>query len=160
VTTSDAQMIARAIQDALTGATLKALQAAAEAVKAGATSGEAVAATLGADAPREVRSAVVALAAEGRLNTLPAVLQAYERATSRGGSQVLDANVTSAVALGDADQAAIVADLRGKYGESLVVHFDIDESLIGGLIVRVGDQVLDNSLRARLSAVQRSMLTS
>jgi F-type H+-transporting ATPase subunit delta len=73
---------------------------------------------------------------------------------------VLDANVTSAVVLGDADQAAIVADLRGKYGESLVVHFDIDESLIGGLIVRVGDQVLDNSLRTRLSAVQRSMLTS
>jgi F-type H+-transporting ATPase subunit delta len=32
--------------------------------------------------------------------------------------------------------------------------------LIGGLIIRIGDQVLDNSLRARLSAVQRNMLAS
>jgi F-type H+-transporting ATPase subunit delta len=86
-------------------------------------------------------------------------VQAYEVATNRG-TQVLDATVTSAVELADAEQAAIAADLRGKYGDSLVVHFDVDETLIGGLIVRVGDQVLDNSLRARLSAVQRSMLTS
>jgi len=50
--------------------------------------------------------------------------------------------------------------LRGKYGEGLTVHFDVDASLIGGLIVRVGDQVLDNSLRTRLSAVKNSMLTS
>ena len=159
MTTSDAQMIARAIQDALTASTLKALRAAATAVSAGATSADAVTAKLEADAPREVRNAVAALAAEGRLNTLPAVVQAYEVATNRG-TQVLDATVTSAVALADAEQAAIAADLRGKYGESLVVHFDVDETLIGGLIVRVGDRVLDNSLRARLSAVQRSMLTS
>jgi F-type H+-transporting ATPase subunit delta len=62
--------------------------------------------------------------------------------------------------LSDDEQATTIADLRGEYGQGLVVHFTVDESLIGGLIVRVGDQVLDNSLRTRLSAVQRSMLTS
>jgi F-type H+-transporting ATPase subunit delta len=73
---------------------------------------------------------------------------------------VLEATITSAVALSDAEQATTIADLRGKYGQGLEVQFAVDESLIGGLIVRVGDQVLDNSLRTRLSAVQRSMLTS
>jgi F-type H+-transporting ATPase subunit delta len=40
------------------------------------------------------------------------------------------------------------------------MSFEVDESLIGGLIIRVGDQVLDTSLRTRLGHVQRSMLTS
>lgn len=157
MTTSDAQMIARAIQEALNGATLNALNAAAEAVRGGATSVDAVNAKMGADAPREVRNAVAALASN--LNVLPAVAKAFEQATQRG-TQALEASVTSAEVLGDAEQAAVVADLRGKYGEGLTVSFDVDESLIGGLIVRVGDQVLDNSLRTRLSAVQRSMLNS
>jgi F-type H+-transporting ATPase subunit delta len=40
------------------------------------------------------------------------------------------------------------------------VRFHVDESLLGGLVIRVGDQVLDNSLRTRLSAIQRNMLNS
>lgn len=159
MTTSDAQMIARALQEALNGAALKALRAAAEAVRGGASSADSVNAVLGADAPREVRNVVATLAAAGRLNSLEAVAKAFESATSRG-TQALEATVTSAVALSDEEQATTITDLRGKYGEGLVVHFAVDESLIGGLIVRVGDQVLDNSLRTRLSAVQRSMLTS
>jgi hypothetical protein len=70
VTTSDAQMIARALQEALNGAALKALRAAAEAVRGGASSADSVNAVLGADAPREVRNVVAASAAAGRLNSL------------------------------------------------------------------------------------------
>ena len=149
MTTSDAQMIARALQEALNGAALKSLRVAAEAVRGGASSADSVNAVLGADAPREVRNVVATLAAAGRLNSIEAVVKAFESAT-----------ITSAGALSDDEQATTIADLRGKYGQGLVVHFAVDESLIGGLIVRVGDQVLDNSLRTRLSAVQRSMLTS
>lgn len=159
MTTSDTQMIARALQEALNGAALKSLRVAAEAVRNGASSADSVNAVLGADAPREVRNVVATLAAAGRLNSIEAVVKAFESATSRG-TQALEATVTSAVALSDAEQATTIADLRGKYGQGLEVEFAVDESLIGGLIVRVGDQVLDNSLRTRLSAVQRSMLTS
>ena len=41
---------------------------------------------------------------------------------------------------------------RSRYGADLKVSFGVDQSLIGGLIIRVGDQVLDNSLRTRLTA--------
>lgn len=157
MSTSDAQMIAKALQEASQQAILKALQAATKAVQGGATSADAVNAKLGADAPREVKNLVATLGASGTLAVLESVSKAFERATQRG-TQVIDAAVVSAVALGDAEQAAITADLRGKYGESLQVNFSVDEALIGGLVVRVGDQVLDNSLRTRLSAVQRSML--
>ena len=62
--------------------------------------------------------------------------------------------------LTEAQQATITGDLRSRYGADLKVSFGVDQSLIGGLIIRVGDQVLDNSLRTRLSAVQRNMLAS
>lgn len=159
MTTSDAQMIARAIQEALTTSALTALKAAATAVKNGAQSADAVSAAIGADAPREVRNAIATLANSGQLNALPAVAAAYEQ-VSQKGVQILKALVTSAEALSDAKQAEVIADLRGKYGEDLAVSFDVDGSLIGGLIIRVGDRVLDNSLRTRLSAVKQSMVTS
>lgn len=100
MTTSDAQMIARALQEALNGAALKSLRVAAEAVRGGASSADSVNAVLGADAPREVRNVVATLAAAGRLNSIEAVVKAFESATSRG-NQVLEATVTSAVALSD-----------------------------------------------------------
>ena len=159
MTTSDAQMIARAIQEAVNASTLKALKAAAEAVKSGAQSADAVTAKLGADAPREVRNVVATMANNGQLNSLPAVAAAYEKATQRA-NHALEAHITSAEALSDTKQNEVIADLRGKYGDGLTVHFTVDASLIGGLIVRVGDQVLDNSLRTRLSAVKNSMMTS
>jgi F-type H+-transporting ATPase subunit delta len=152
-------MIARAIQEALTTSALTALKAAATAVKNGAQSADAVSAAIGADAPREVRNAIATLANSGQLNALPAVAAAYEQ-VSQKGVQILKALVTSAEALSDAKQAEVIADLRGKYGEDLAVSFDVDGSLIGGLIIRVGDRVLDNSLRTRLSAVKQSMVTS
>jgi F-type H+-transporting ATPase subunit delta len=51
--------------------------------------------------------------------------------------------------------------LQQRYPQAeLDVKFSVDESLIGGLVIRVGDQVLDNSLRSRLGAIQRNMLVS
>ena len=89
MTTSDAQMIARAIQEALNTSALKALKAAADAVKAGAQSADAVTAKMGADAPREVRNVVATLANNGQLNTLPAAAAGMRRhATERAPAAV------------------------------------------------------------------------
>jgi F-type H+-transporting ATPase subunit delta len=76
------------------------------------------------------------------------------------GSGPRDAEVTSAVALEQAQQNAILQQLRGKYGPALDVKFVVDETLLGGLIVRVGDRVLDSSVRSRLAQVQQRMLAS
>lgn len=104
----------------------------------------------------QVRNFLMLLASEGLLDQLGPITQAFEGyATSRGTA--VDAEVTSAVALDEAQRAKIARELRERYGKELELQFSIDPSLIGGLIIRVGDQVLDNSLRTRLNAVQRSM---
>ncbi len=76
------------------------------------------------------------------------------------GSGPREAEVTSAVALERSQQDAIIQQLRAKYGPALDIRFVIDESILGGLIVRVGDRVLDTSVRSRLVQVQQRMLTS
>jgi F-type H+-transporting ATPase subunit delta len=156
-------VFARALYESLVGGALKTLRAAAARLEGAGDAGpdlEArITAALPPDAPREVRNFLMVLASEGTLDRLPAIIQAFE-GYSQSEARVLTSEVTSAVPLSETQQAHIIDDLRQRYGDRLEVRFSVDPSLIGGLIIRVGDQVLDNSLRARLSAVQRNMLAS
>jgi F-type H+-transporting ATPase subunit delta len=160
VSTSESQVIARALYDALVGQALNALRTAARSIDgAGDVTQERLNALLPADTPREVRNLLTVLAAEKRLGNLAGVAQSFEQ-YAQSATRPLEGEVISAVELSDAQRAHILSDLRGRYGERLEVRYSVDATLIGGLIIRVGDQVLDNSLRTRLSAVQRNMLTS
>lgn len=163
MSTSESQVYARALLDGLLGDAQKALKAAAKLLDGAqgdpaALQQQAIAA-LPADAPREVRNFLVALAQDGKLDLLPAVVQSFEQ-YGQSNARPLTGEVISAIELDEPQRAKIAADLRKRYGERLELRYGVDASLIGGLIIRIGDQVLDNSLRARLSAVQRNMLAS
>jgi F-type H+-transporting ATPase subunit delta len=161
-TTADARAIAGALYESLVGKALEQLQAAAPKL-AGMGFGDPtqrVDAALPADALPQVRNFLLGLAREGLLDQVAEVTEAFAAYAAKAQAVALDAAVTSAVALSEAQQATITSDLQARYGADLKVSFDVDESLIGGLIIRVGDQVLDNSLRTRLSALQRNMLAS
>jgi F-type H+-transporting ATPase subunit delta len=162
VSTSEAQVSARALYDSLVGGALQSLQTAATKLErgdSGADVEERITAALPPNTSREVRNFLLALAREGALDQLPEIARAFER-YAQGAVQTLNGEVISAVALDDAQRARISDELRERYGNQLELRFNVDPSLIGGLIIRIGDQVLDNSLRSRLSAVQRNMLAS
>ncbi|MCS6840466.1 MAG: ATP synthase F1 subunit delta [Roseiflexus sp.] len=154
---SEAQVIARALFDSLTGAALQALRAAASVN--GEMTPERVLAALPEDAPREVRNLILALGRDGNLDRLPTVVAAFEQMTRRGGAQPLKGEVISAVELSPQQRERITEQLKARYGPDLELRFHVDASLIGGLIIRVGDQVLDTSLRTRIAAIQRNMMT-
>ncbi len=154
---SESQAIARALFDALTGAALQALHAATSVN--GEVTPERVLAALPADAPREVCNLILALGREGNLDRLPAVVAAFEQMTRRGGARPLTGEVISAVELSEHQRERIADQLKARYGPDLELRFSVDESLIGGLIIRIGDQVLDTSLRTRMAAIQRNMMT-
>ncbi len=163
MSTSEAQVIAQALFDSVMSRTLQALSTAADTLQGASDTGasaQQVVNALPADAPQEVRNVLVTLANMNSLHRLPQVVQSFERFMARGPQESLDAEVVSAVELSSEQQNHVASSLRERYGNGLDVRFTIDPSLIGGLIIRVGDQVLDNSLRARLSAVQRTMQSS
>src|SRR3712207_6421202 len=100
----------------------------------------------------------VTLREQGAEDQFDAVVESFFELVRGSGPR--DAEVTSALPLDQSQQNAILQQLRAKYGPTLAVKFVVDESILGGLIVRVGDQVLDDSVRSRLAEVQQRMLAS
>ena len=66
------------------------------------------------------------------------------------------ARVESAVAAPDALKSSVTANLAQRYGAGLNISFGVSPELIGGLRVKVGSDVFDGSVRARLNALAES----
>ena len=70
---------------------------------------------------------------------------------------IAHATVTTAVALDGDERAAIAARLSAMTGKRVDVTPVVDESIIGGVIARIGDQLIDGSTRTRLVALKRRL---
>ncbi len=65
--------------------------------------------------------------------------------------------VTSALPLSDAEQAGVKADLAKQLGAISDISFDVDPSILGGLVVRVGDKVIDGSVSSKVGAMRQQL---
>ena len=65
--------------------------------------------------------------------------------------------VTSAVPLGDEDRAAVQRRLIDITGGPVVLETHVDENILGGLVVRIGDRLIDGSTKNRLLALKRRL---
>lgn len=70
---------------------------------------------------------------------------------------IAQAQVTSAVPLDATQVSAIEAKLSEATGKRVRAALTVDSSLVGGLIIRVGDQLLDSSVRTRLRMLRRQL---
>lgn len=68
------------------------------------------------------------------------------------------ARVTVSREMNDADKAALAESLSKALGKTVVPHFSVHPAILGGVIVRVGDTVMDGSVRRRLSALRARMV--
>ena len=92
----------------------------------------------------------------GRARDLAAIVdKLVERSTSERGQEV--AEVRSAMPL-DADQQKRLADALGKAtGKKVSVKVIVDPAVLGGVVARVGDTVIDGSVRHRLSQLKAAL---
>jgi F-type H+-transporting ATPase subunit b len=67
------------------------------------------------------------------------------------------AEVTSALPLTDEEKTAVKEDILSKIGEHATVTFRVDPSILGGLVIRVGDKVLDGSVEGRLEGMRQRL---
>ena len=117
---------------------------------------DALAAALPGDIPAELVNVLKLVVQNGDLDQLAEISAALGR-TVRGQAAPMQAEVTSATELSEADQAKIRTQLIQKHGDSLVIQFNVDPSLLGGLRVRIGDSLIDNSVASRLTALRESI---
>lgn len=98
---------------------------------------------------------VIARLVESKPRDYRAVLAALHRLT-RLEIKRRKVLVESAVELDESTRQRIVADLTAKYGPGLAVEYTITPELIGGLRMRVGDDVLDGSVKGRLDRLAQA----
>ena len=96
------------------------------------------------------------LAQKRRLFVLPQVLaQLRQRIADEKG--LVTAEVTTAKALTKAQSEKLAKTLKAQVGKDVDIVETVDETLIGGLIVKMGSQMVDTSVRSKLSALQTNM---
>jgi len=101
----------------------------------------------------EAKNFINMLVENGRVALLPEIgAQFHELKNSQEGAA--DADITSAFDMSDAQVKQLIATLEKKFGRKLNPSVSVDSSLIGGVRVVVGDEVLDTSVRAKLQQMQ------
>jgi len=101
----------------------------------------------------KARNFLRALIANGRLTVLPEIAAQF-RALVNASQGEADAVVHSAFPLEGAALAEVVSSLEKRFGRKLNATVKVDESLIGGVRVEVGDEVIDASVKARLERMR------
>ena len=107
--------------------------------------------------PRPFLRFLQALVNHRRQMLLPAIAHEFHDLVDQVEGR-MHASVTVVRDPDEDEQRAISAELSRAYGKEVVPHFLVNPAILGGVVVRVGDTVLDGSVRRRLATLRRRML--
>jgi F-type H+-transporting ATPase subunit delta len=104
----------------------------------------------------EIENLVRLLAENGRLDVLAEIRSQYE-ALKNEREGVVEAEITTAFEMDQAQLADLVSRLEKKTGRKVRARVSVDKALIGGVKIAIGDQVIDGSARAQLGALENAL---
>jgi F-type H+-transporting ATPase subunit delta len=108
--------------------------------------------------PRNFIRFLHAVVAHRRQMMIPAIAHEYHDLVDQVEGR-MHASVTVAREADAAERSVVVQQLSRAIGKEVVPHFHVNPSILGGVVVRVGDTVLDGSVRRRLAKLKTRMLT-
>ncbi len=114
----------------------------------------AVAASMGLDPLTS--NFVGVLAQNRRLSQLPAVIRTFQTLLSNHKGETL-AEVISAHPLSKTQITALQKSLRARVGRDVSLDAKVDPAILGGLVVKIGSQMIDSSIRTRLNTLAQAM---
>lgn len=104
----------------------------------------------------ELLSFLLVLIDKNRILGLEGKLQQMENIRLEK-SNTLVADIKTVVVLKDDERKAIIDKLQDKYKKNILLKEEIDKDIIGGVYIRVGDDIIDDSLRAKLQNMKKLM---
>lgn len=111
-----------------------------------------------AEAKPETQNFLKLLASKNHVHLLPQIIAEFDRRIQHG-PQGHAAQITSAVELSADERRALESKLRAKFGAETAFEYSLNPDLIGGVLVRIGDKILDGSVAGKLAAL-KDKLTS
>ena len=106
--------------------------------------------------PRAIRSVLLLLEQRDRIALLPAIAREFGDLVDRRAG-IVKAKITTAMPLDDAQRKTFVQRLEKSSGKELRATFAVDQDLIGGARVQLGDHLIDSSVRAQLAALRSQL---
>jgi F-type H+-transporting ATPase subunit delta len=110
-------------------------------------------------ADREVRNLVYLLASKNQVHMLDDIVAAFDKMVSAGAPGNM-ARVTTTIPLTDPERATLESKLRAQYGADLAFDYRLDPDILGGVVVRIGDIVIDGSVAGKLAQMRQKMQTA
>ena len=118
--------------------------------------GELVTGVLGDKLNKHQQNLVKLMAENGRLTIMADVQEQFEVARAKAENKV-DAEVISAFELSAEQTNELVNTLKNKLGCDVTLTTTIDESLIGGVVIKAGDTIIDASMKSQLDSLALSL---
>ncbi len=98
------------------------------------------------------------LANKRRLSLLSEIAVQYHKALLKQ-ENIVTATLTSAQSLSDGEYQLLQSKLAEQLGKKLELTTQVDESLIAGIVLTIGDQVIDGSISGKLKAMEKQLLS-
>jgi len=108
------------------------------------------------DVRPEVRNFLYVLLRDGHMRLLKDVVADLTSLTTRG-PQARTAHITSTLPLTADEQEAFRQRIHARFGPDVDLDFRVDSSLLGGVVVQVGDKIIDGSVAGKLSALHERL---
>ena len=118
--------------------------------------GELIIQVLGDKLNEQQQNLVKLMAENGRLKLMPDVLEQFEVARAKAENKV-EAEVISAFELSTKQTSELVNTLKNKLGCEVTLTTTIDKSLIGGVVIKAGDTIIDASMKSQLNSLALSL---
>lgn len=107
--------------------------------------------------PKEITGIMTLLVTKGRADSILAVFDYFINLVKEE-KKIGNASVTTAVALNAEQKAKVEQRLLDTTGyENFEMQYAVDESLIGGMVIRIGDRVVDSSIKTKLYELSRDL---
>lgn len=91
----------------------------------------------------------------GRIALFPEIILAYKKLINEAAG-LIDAKIITSVSLPESEAAKIIAELEKTSGRKIIATYEVDSSILGGFIVKMGNTLLDLSLKTKLDALTKS----
>ncbi len=115
---------------------------------------QAIAGLMGDDLTEKGSNFVDVLAQNDRLTLIPTIADMFEQLKA-SYEKTIEVEVQSPFDVSESDQEKLAEALKRKLQRDVNIHTTLDESLIGGVLIKADDTVIDDSVRGRLSRLSQ-----
>lgn len=120
---------------------------------------EVITRVFGQDLAEAVHNFLLLLVDKRRENILPSIIKEFKNLTNEAHN-IIEAEVTTALPLSDEQQIALAKKLGQVTGKNVILKTKIDVTILGGVVVKIGDKLIDGSVARQLKMLQTTLMNA